>query len=103
MDLLTLTARIQLPSSEVVYCESSRNYTFIHLRCGKRILLSKTLGCIALGLPKGSFIRLSRSHIVNLNYLNSIVERDENYYARIAGGTRLPISRRRLKYVTSQC
>ena len=103
MHLITLTARIHVLSSEVLYCESSRNYTFIHLKSGKRILLCKTLGCVAHKLPEGVFLRLSRSHIVNLHYLNSIVERDENYYARITGGTRLPISRRRLKYVASQC
>lgn len=88
---------------DVMYFESSRNYTFIHLKNGKKILLSKTLGWIVPELPKTSFIRLSRCHAVNLHHLDGIESKDENYYALISDGSQLHISRRRLKQISDHC
>jgi DNA-binding LytR/AlgR family response regulator len=97
MNVLNLTPRVQVPMMDVLYFESSRNYTYIYLKNGKKRLLCKTLGLITPELPATSFLRVSRSHVVNLNYLHSIIERDTVYYAHISEGSHLPISRRRLK------
>ncbi|MCF0070813.1 LytTR family transcriptional regulator [Dyadobacter sp. CY261] len=101
--LLAITARTHFRLMEIVYFESSRNYTFIILTSGRKVLLTKTLGCIAQDLQNKSFIRVSRSHLVNRHYLESIDNSDDAYYAKIKNGSQLLISRRRLKTVFEQC
>lgn len=103
MNLLNLSPRLQIPLMDVLYLESSRNYTFIHLKNGKKILLSKTLGWIVPELPKATFIRVSRCHAINLHYLAGIETKDEHYFALVSGGSQLQISRRRLKQVSDYC
>jgi two-component system, LytTR family, response regulator len=74
-----------VPLAEVLYCEAQSNYTMFRLASGANVVVAKTLKDYeAQLLPKG-FIRIHRSHIVNLAHLVEL-QRDGNaLYVRLAG------------------
>ncbi|MCY1719766.1 LytTR family DNA-binding domain-containing protein [Prolixibacteraceae bacterium Z1-6] len=53
----------------VLYLEADSNYTNLVLKDGKRLLSSVNLGRIHNQFPKEEFVRISRKHIINKNYL----------------------------------
>ena len=53
----------------VLFLEADGNYTNLILRNGKKLLSSVNLGRIIDEFPKEQFIRISRKHIINKNYL----------------------------------
>lgn len=97
--VFNLTPRIQLCLSDVVYLESSRNYTFLILTNGKRLLLSKTMGALWQCLPPQQFLRISRTHVINIYYLRGICLKNEIPLALLKTNEELPVSRRRLKTI----
>lgn len=86
--------RFQL--NEIVRCEADSNYTAIHLRNRKKFLASKTLGDIEEMLSPDHFIRIHKSHLVNLQHIATITVTDELV---MDDESRLPVSRRRLQEV----
>ncbi|MEM9819874.1 MAG: LytTR family DNA-binding domain-containing protein [Bacteroidota bacterium] len=56
---------------EIVVCEASRNYTNIYLADGRKMLISKNLKTYEDILENFHFLRISRSHIVNLACVES--------------------------------
>lgn len=63
---------------EILYCKADGNYTDICMIDGKKITTSNTLGLVEKGLTMDEFYRISRSVIINLNYLKS-VDRKERF------------------------
>ena len=63
---------------EIVLCEANRNYTNVYLADGRKILISKNLKTYEDILENFHFLRISRSHIVNLSFVES--------YSRTSGG-----------------
>lgn len=57
---------------EVMYLEASGNYCYVMREGGKGILLSITLLKAGKAFPSERFIRISRSHIVNIRYVDAI-------------------------------
>lgn len=55
--------------TQLVRLQSDRNYTLIFLADGRQLLASKTLGSFVKKLPS-SFLRVHRSHIVNLEAIS---------------------------------
>lgn len=84
------TARSQLPATpvflfvwqtngfrkiavdDVSYLEASRNYCSICLSGGSHILLSVPMLQAGEAFPSWKFIRISRSHIVNMDYVDTL-------------------------------
>jgi len=52
------------------YLEADSNYTKLVLKDGKNLLLSTNLGKLHKQFPKTEFVRISRKHIINKNYLS---------------------------------
>ena len=52
---------------EIIRCEADRNYTWFFLRNGRKILVSKTLKTYEEILPESAFMRVHKSHIINLD------------------------------------
>lgn len=63
---------------EIILCEANRNYTNVYLSDGRKILISKNLKTYEDILENFHFLRISRSHIVNLSFIES--------YSRTGGG-----------------
>ena len=54
----------------ILYLEAESNYTHLVLKDGKKLLSSVNLGRIYEQFPSEKFVRISRKHIVNKNYLS---------------------------------
>ncbi len=79
---LQFKGRIALPSNdgvqfvtvdEIIYCESSSNYTFFYLKNGTKLLVCRTLKEYEEQLSMQGFFRIHQSYLVNLRYVKSYV------------------------------
>lgn len=78
---------VRIPFSDIKYIEGMREYVRIHLSDGNAIMTLLSMKSLEERLPKGSFMRVHRSFIVNLSKI-SIIERnrivfDKNVYIPI--------------------
>lgn len=79
-------------SSEVIRLESERNYTRFYLADGSVHLISKNLGAYEELLRGQPFFRSHKSHLINLEYLQSYVRQDGGYLL-MKDGSKVLISR----------
>lgn len=81
--------------SEIIRCESLRNYTEITLVGLKKLIATKNLGEFDdLLIPHG-FIRIHKSHIINLYHLSRYIKGRGGDVIMSDGGDPLPVSRDR--------
>lgn len=80
--------------SEIVRCESSRNYTNIFMKSGKKILATKPLKEFEDLLVNVGFIRIHRSHVVCVAMIAKII-RGRNSEIVMKDGTMIPVARER--------
>jgi DNA-binding LytR/AlgR family response regulator len=89
--------RIKLNPDEVIYIEASVNYARL-VTSDLTLTTSFHLGFFAESLKQHpNFIRINKSHLINLNYLKSLDWQKSIKEACLADGSRLPISRRKAK------
>lgn len=81
---------------EIVRCEADSNYTEIHLKSGKKFLASKTLGDVESMLEGEQFVRVHKSHLVNLDFVSKLTLNDD---LEMLDGATVGVSRRRLPEV----
>jgi two-component system LytT family response regulator len=95
--------RIVLPTSngftvvdpkDIIRCESDRNYTFIFLTDGRKILVSRTIKEYDEMLTDYNFFRIHQSHLINLAFLKNYT-RGRGGYVELTDGTTLDVSARR--------
>jgi DNA-binding LytR/AlgR family response regulator len=84
-------------SDQILYLEASINYTFVHTCHGQPILLARSIA--HFNLPTQNFIRISRKHVVNVNYLTNYCFESFTKSVCLVNGTILPISRRKAKQI----
>jgi len=82
---------------EIIYCEGDRNYSHVHFARRPTLLLSSTLRILHQRLGEQGFLRISRSAVVNLDY---IVHYDGQEVI-LQNGLTLSIARRRRKQVAA--
>jgi two-component system LytT family response regulator len=75
---------------EIVRCQASSNYTEIFLRSGEKIVVSRTLKEFEEILKPQRFLRVHKSHIVNLECITSY-HKSENATIKLLDGTQLPV------------
>jgi DNA-binding LytR/AlgR family response regulator len=92
--LYTDRKKKQIFVRDVVMLEGEGNYTYFHLKCGKKILLSKTMKEYCELFEQNDFVRITKSHLINLNYLKE-VEKLGEITVIMQSGQRIEISRRR--------
>ncbi|WP_223034248.1 LytR/AlgR family response regulator transcription factor [Hanstruepera marina] len=83
------TFRIAL--KQIIYIESERNYSYIHIVNGKKELSSKNLAYFEEILKDKAFFRCHRSYLVNKRYIKAI----SHDAFILKNGFELPISRRK--------
>jgi two-component system LytT family response regulator len=95
--------RIVLPTSngftvvdpkDIIRCESDRNYTFIFLTDGRKILVSRTIKEYEEMLRDYNFFRIHQSHLINLAFLKNYT-RGRGGYVELTNGATLDVSARR--------
>lgn len=83
---------------EVVYLSSLENYTEFHLKCGKKVVSSRTLKIHEIQLvATGQFARVHRKFMLNLQYLQQIERHGEEHIALLTTGDKIIVSRRQAK------
>lgn len=79
--------------NEVLLLKANINYTEIHLNCGRKIMLAKTLKEFYKEFEKFGFFRVNRSVVINMNF---VVKTDENFQSlKLKNKLQLKVSRRR--------
>ena len=68
----TRAGHVFIHPGEIIYLKADSNYTHVHLRDRKNITVSKSLRTFDEGLGNNSFVRISRSAIINTEYLKSV-------------------------------
>lgn len=84
--------------SDIIRLESSSNYTTFYLNNEKNLLASKTLKEFDMMLEGYSFLRIHKSHLVNVNFLKKYVQTDGGYLV-LEDGSRIPVANRKKEYL----
>ena len=96
-----LNRTIFISADDVLCLQGEGNYTFLHTRDRKRYLVSKTLKEFEKTLDGSIFLRVHKSHIINVAYVQRSAFSKERQ-VRLADGREVAISRRRMKVITQQ-
>ena len=81
--------------SDIVRFQSDGSYTYMHiLNANKPTLISKPIGDYQDILANENFIRIHRSHLINLEHVTKYVKGDGSYAVMI-DGSRVEVSRRK--------
>lgn len=92
--------KIALPTMEglcfekvknIAYLEANGNYTALHFKDKRQILVCKTLREVEQLLPEHSFVRIHRSHTIHLKHLKKYV-RGKGGHVILQNGTSLTVS-----------
>ena len=80
--------------NSILRIQSEGNYSGIYLENGKKEIVAKTLKEFEEILQDSGFIRIHHSHVINLNHLDSYINRDGGYVV-LNDKTTLPVSKRK--------
>jgi len=99
--LPTLEGLQMLPIDSIISCEADDNYTTLHLKGNKKIVVSSTLKVIEELLEDHSFVRIHRSYLVNLKEIEKYVKADGGYVV-MSDGSEILISRNKKEELLKQ-
>jgi len=83
---------IVVAAGDIDWIESANNYVVLHVGRETHVL-RETLSELEIRLPRGQFLRISRTAIVNLSRVREIRQDDGGHVMVLAGGDKLPITR----------
>lgn len=63
---------IKLAFHDICYIEGMKDYVVLYCTDGKKVITAMNLASIHRQLPKSTFARISKSHIVNLDYITEV-------------------------------
>lgn len=90
----TLQGLDVLNVQDIIYCQSDINYTTLHLRDKKKIMVAKTLKEFEGILTPYNFFRLHNSYLVNLSFAKSYIK-GKGGSIKLEDGTEIEVSVRR--------
>ena len=77
--LTTNDGMIFVSTQDILYCEAESNYTYVVLKGGKKVLVSKVLKDIDETLSGNDFCRIHNSFLININHIKKYVRGDGGY------------------------
>jgi two-component system, LytTR family, response regulator len=92
--LSTTNGLVFVKLEDVMYCESSGNYTNFFMQDAKKIMVSRQLGEYEKLLPEANFCRVHDKYIVNLKYIKEYIKGTGGELI-LDNGAGLPVSTRR--------
>ncbi len=92
--LTTLDGYIIVHYDEIMRCEANGNYTCVYFHDGSFLMLTKTLKHYASKLEPNGFIRIHKTHLVNLKYIRSYVK-GKHPYVSLKDGSQVEVSLRK--------
>ncbi|MBC7849893.1 MAG: response regulator transcription factor [Chitinophagaceae bacterium] len=78
--------------AEIIHCEASNNYTIFHLTDNTTITTSKTIKEYEEMLAEYNFLRVHKSHLVNLQFVQQLTKQHQ---LLLSNKTLVDVSRRR--------
>lgn len=87
--------------NDIVRCEADGNYTHFYLNTGEKILVTKTLKEFDETLSELNFVRVHKSHLIHLKYIDRYLK-GEGGTIIMTDGTQIEVSRRRKEYFLSR-
>ncbi len=97
MKTLYLTRRQQIEVNDIMYLQSESNYTLIHRINQSKTVASQTLHLIHSSINYDNFIRISRSFILNIEYISTYSIENNKLILKLSNGEKFTASRRRVK------
>lgn len=85
--------RFVLPSM-VIHCEADANFTWIFLENGEKLITCRLLREMEDKFSEKDFIKVHRSHLVNLNKVDAIL-RNDGWELVLCNGRHVPVARER--------
>lgn len=83
-----------IPFNEIIYCQASENYSYIHTISKDTLLVTKTLKNLEEQLPASCFFRIHKSLLLNINYVKSFSRKD-GYTVTLETGQQFEVATRR--------
>jgi len=92
--LSTSNGLVFVKLTDILYCESSGNYTNFYLHDDKKIMVSRQLGEYEKLLPDTNFTRIHDKYIINLSYIKEYIKGSGGDVV-LENGKELPVASRR--------
>lgn len=92
--LPTFTGLTVFPVKDIIHCQAEVNYTHFFLNSGQKLLAVKTLKEYEDLLNDCGFIRVHKSHLINVQHVKSYT-RGEGGTVTMSDGTVIDVSRRK--------
>lgn len=92
--LSTSNGLVFVKLTDILYCESSGNYTSFYLNNDKKIMVSRQLGEYEKLLPETTFTRIHDKYIINLSYIKEYIKGSGGEVV-LENGKELPVASRR--------
>lgn len=92
--LSTTNGLVFVKVADILYCESSGNYTYFYLCGDKKIIVSRQLGEYEKLLPENNFIRIHDKYIINLHYIKEY-RKGSGGEIVLENGKEIPVATRR--------
>lgn len=92
--LSTTNGLLFVKIADIMYCESSGNYTHFYLNDDKKIVVSRQLGEYEKLLPDNNFTRIHDKYIINLSYIKEYIKGSGGEVV-LENGKEIPVAARR--------
>ncbi|MCY7311474.1 MAG: LytTR family DNA-binding domain-containing protein [Bacteroidota bacterium] len=92
--LSTTNGLVFVKVADIMYCESSGNYTHFFLCDDKKIVVSRQLGEYEKLLPENNFTRIHDKYIINLHYIKEYIKGSGGEVV-LENGKEIPLATRR--------
>ena len=92
--LSTTNGLLFVKIADIMYCESSGNYTHFFLCDDKKIVVSRQLGEYEKLLPDNNFTRIHDKYIINLSYIKEYIKGSGGEVV-LENGKEIPVATRR--------
>jgi len=79
---------------DIIRCESDSSYTLFFIKDGRKIMVSKVLKDYDELLSDSGFLRVHKSHLVNLNHINKFNKADGGFL-EMKDNSNVPVSQRK--------
>jgi len=81
-------------TEQIIHIKASSNYSHIYFEDGTCLVVSKVLSWIEQRLPQSTFLRVHRTHLINIQHLHSITLSNDSELV-LRTGEVLPVAKRR--------
>ena len=92
--LSTSNGLVFVKIADIMYCESSGNYTYFFMKDEKKIVVSRQLGEYEKLLPENGFTRIHDKYIINLSYIKEYIKGSGGEVV-LENGKEIPVASRR--------